>query len=137
VDDPLAVVQYLEAWMPETIATYKLRGFINDAGGEVVESVPGRIRVRLGGKGCVYNAPAPRSSLSWLGISRRGAIDMELRLQRPDPARESLLRIMMILRAPSPDVSTDGLWQRICGQIYCDLRAYLMAHAGVVNDPVT
>jgi serine/threonine-protein kinase len=138
VNDPLAVVQYLEAWMPETIATYKLRGFINDVGGEVVESVPGRITVRLGGRGCVYNAPAPRSSLSWLGIGRRaGTIDMELRLQRPDPARESLLRIMMILRAPSPDVSTDGDWRRVCGQVYCDLRAYLMAHTGAINDTVT
>jgi serine/threonine-protein kinase len=137
VTDPLAVVQYLEAWMPETIATYKLRGFINDVGGEVVESVPGRIKVRLGGKGCVYSAPSPRSSLSWLGIGRKsGLIDMELRLQRPDVARDSLLRIMMILRSSSPDVSTNGAWRQVCGQIFCDLRAYLMAQTGAVSDPV-
>ena len=124
VNDPLAVVQTLEAWMPETIATYKLRGFINDVGGELLESVPGRIKVRLGGKGCVYNAPAPRSSFSWLGIGRRtGFIDMELRLHRPDAARESQLRITVILRSPSAEVSTDGAWRRLCGQIICDLRA--------------
>lgn len=135
VNDPLAVIHYLEAWMPETIATYKLRGFINDVGGEVVESVPGRIKVRLGGKGCVYNAPVPRSSLSWLGIGRRGgAIDMELRLNRGESSRSSHLRITMILRSASADVSTDGAWRKLCGQIYCDLRGYLMAQAGAVSD---
>ena len=80
--DPLTTVHRLAAWMPESIAAYKLRGFINDVGGEVVESVPGRIRVRLGGKGSVYEAPQ-RGSLSWLGIGRKiNRIDMELRLQR-------------------------------------------------------
>jgi serine/threonine-protein kinase len=133
--DPLAVVHYLEAWMPETIATYKLRGFINDVGGEVVESVPGRIKVRLGGAGCIYSAPAPRGSLSWLGLVRRAAfIEMELLLNRPEAVRESHLRITMILRSSSADVSTDGAWRKICGQIFCDLRAYLMAHAGTVSD---
>src|SRR5262249_46972827 len=63
--DPLAVVHHLEAWMPEKIATYKLRGFIHDVGGEVLESVPGRIRVHLGGKNSVY-VPPNRGSFSWL-----------------------------------------------------------------------
>src|SRR5262249_46490896 len=49
--DPNSVVHQLEAWMPEKIAAYKLRGFVSDVGGEVVESVPGLIRVRLGGPG--------------------------------------------------------------------------------------
>ena len=65
--DPLTTVHRLDAWMPEAIAAHKLRGFINDVGGEVIESMPGRIRVRLGGKGSVYEAPQ-RGSLSWLGM---------------------------------------------------------------------
>src|SRR5262249_17732950 len=77
----LAIVHHLEAWMPEKIAAYKLRGFIQDARGEVVESVPGRIKVRLGGKRSAYLAPT--RGLSWLGLGRKaGQIDMELRLQR-------------------------------------------------------
>ena len=48
--DPNAVTYRMEAWMPDAIASYKLRGFVNDHDGEVIESVPGRIRVRLGGK---------------------------------------------------------------------------------------
>ena len=51
--DPLTIVHHLEAWMPERVAAYKLRGFVQDVGGELIESVPGRIRVRLGGKNCV------------------------------------------------------------------------------------
>jgi eukaryotic-like serine/threonine-protein kinase len=135
INDPLAIVHYLEAWMPETIATYKLRGFINDVGGEVVESVPGRIKVRLGGDDCVYKAPAPRGSFSWFGLGRKGgSIEMELRLNRPDAARDSHLRITVILRSPSAEVSTDARWRKICTQIFCDLRGYLMAHAGAVSD---
>src|SRR5437016_2925561 len=53
--DPNALVYRLEAWMPERIAAFKLRGFVHDAGGEVLESVPGLIRVRLGGRGGAYS----------------------------------------------------------------------------------
>ncbi len=131
--DPLATVHHLEAWMPETIASYKLRGFIQDVGGEVVESVPGRIRVRLGGKGSVYEAPQ-RGSLSWLGIGLRPTkIEMELRLERPDDTRGSQLRITVVLRPPSPALFGDPSWRRLCTQIFCDLRGYLMGQTGVVG----
>jgi serine/threonine-protein kinase len=127
--DPLAVVHHLEAWMPETIASYKLRGFIGDAGGEVVESVPGRIHVRLGGKGSAYAAPS-RGLSSWLGLGRRsGHIDMELRLHRPDAGRENQLRITVVLKSPGLD-GADPAWQAVCTQIYCDLRGYLMGANG-------
>jgi serine/threonine-protein kinase len=132
--DPLAIVHQLEAWMPEKIAAYKLRGFIGDAGGDVLESVPGRIRVRLGGKGCVYNAPA-RGLTAWLGLGRRsGQIDMELRLVRPEGARENQLRITVVLKAPGVEPS-DPTWQTVCTQIYCDLRGYLMGQNGPPPDP--
>ena len=131
--DPLASVHHLEAWMPETIASYKLRGFIQDVGGEVLESVPGRIRVRLGGKGSVYE-PTSRGSLSWLGIGRGPRkIDMELRLERPDDARGSQLRITVVLRPPSAAEFGDPAWRRLCTQIFCDLRGYLMGQTGVVG----
>jgi serine/threonine-protein kinase len=123
--DPNAVTHHLEAWMPETIATYKLRGFVHDVGGEVVESVPGKIRVRLGGRGSQY---AVRTSLGWLGLGRKsGQIDMELQLKRPDPGRESLLLITVQLR-PYNGTAAAADWRARATQIYCDLRAYLMGH---------
>lgn len=130
--DPAAIVHMFEAWMPEKIATCKLRGFFQDVGGEVVESVPGRIRVRLGGKGSIYLIPG-RSSLSWLGLGRRnGRIDMELRLQRTDNGRDNQLRITVLLTPPSGELSTDASWRSLCNQIFCDLRGYLMGQSGQV-----
>ena len=132
VEDGLAVVHYMDAWMPERIATYKVCGFIDDAGGEVIENVPGRIKVRLGGKGCVYATPRRANSLSWLGINRKlNTFEMELRFQR-DSKTDAQLRITLVLRSPSVDISTDENWQKLCAQIYCDLRAYLMAQGGAV-----
>ena len=52
-DDPNALLFSLEAWMPESVALLKLRGYIHDARGEVLESIPGLIRVRLPGAGSV------------------------------------------------------------------------------------
>jgi serine/threonine-protein kinase len=130
--DPLAVVHHLEAWMPERIAAYKLRGFIHDVGGEMVESVPGRIRVRVGGKGSVYSAP--RQGLSFLGIGRRsGAIDMELHLEHADPTRENQLRITVVFRSPGTDLNASTAWRNVCTQIFCDLRGYLMGQTGTIS----
>jgi serine/threonine-protein kinase len=130
--DALAVVHHLEAWMPEKIATYKLRGFIQDAGGELVESVPGRINVRLGGKNCPYSVPT--RGLSWLGLGRRPGIDIELRLQRGDNGHDNRLKITVVFRSSNgSDVSGDAAWRAVCTQIYCDLRGYLMGQTGDVT----
>jgi serine/threonine-protein kinase len=130
--DPLAVVHTLEAWMPERIAEYKLRGFIQDVGGDVVESVPGRIRVRFGGRGSTYTAP--RQSLSWLGIGRRAnTIDMDLRMEHADPNRGSLLQITVVFRSPGTDLNASLAWRSLCTQIFCDLRGYLMGQTGAVG----
>jgi serine/threonine-protein kinase len=125
--DPYTVVHRLEAWMPEAIAAYKLRGFVQDAGGEVLESVPGRIRVRLGGKGSVYAASGRGS---WFGLGRKSSlIDLELKLQRSDPHREGLLQITIVLR-PADRSGANGDWQDRCAQVFCDLRGYLMGQSG-------
>jgi serine/threonine-protein kinase len=126
--DPLAVVHHMEAWMPEKIAAYKLRGFVQDAGGDIVESVPGRIRVRVGGKGSVYAAPS-RRGFSFLGLGRRQTpIDLELLLEHADEGRGNQLRITVVFLPPGSEVATDPTWRSVCTQIFCDLRASLMAH---------
>jgi serine/threonine-protein kinase len=135
--DPGIVVHHLEAWMPETIATYKLKGFIHDVGGELLESVPGKIQVRLGGKGCVYSPPS-RGSFSWFGLSRRSNhLDMELLLQRSEAPRDSQLRITVLFRPNGGDSDNTLIWRKLCSQIFCDLRGYLMGQTGSVNtEPV-
>jgi serine/threonine-protein kinase len=127
--DPTAVVREMEAWMPERIAAYKLLGFVQDVGGEVLESVPGRIRVRLGGPGSVYLAR--QGPLSWLGIGRRsGEIDMELNLQRAGGTRENLLHITVAMRPPHGADLHNGAWRDRCDQVFCDLRGYLLGNSG-------
>jgi serine/threonine-protein kinase len=128
--DPLAVVHELEAWMPETIAAFKLRGFVQDMGGEVIESVPGRILVRLS----PLLDPRP---LSWLGIGRKsGLIDMELLLNRGTAGNENLLHIRVSMRSAKGVVALSPEWRARCDHVFCDLRAYLMGTSGAMNDAV-
>jgi serine/threonine-protein kinase len=123
--DPNVVVHQMEAWMPDTIATYKLRGFVNDNNGEVLESVPGMIRVRIGGDG-----PKNRSAFSWLGIGRKsGIVDLELRLERSNPAQQNLLHILVLMSSPHQR-SGDASWRDRCNEVFCELRSYL---AGTVT----
>jgi eukaryotic-like serine/threonine-protein kinase len=131
-DDPDAIVHELEAWMPQTIASYKLCGFVQDMGGEVLESVPGRIRVRLGGPGSVYQLGGA-GPLSWLGLGRRGdCIDMELHLDQAGD-RSNLLRIAVVMRPTRRGVGRHPDWRTCCNQVYCDLRGYLMGKTGATS----
>jgi serine/threonine-protein kinase len=134
--DPTAIVREMEAWMPERIAAYKLLGFVQDVGGEVLESVPGRIRVRLGGSGSVYLTRNP-GPLSWLGIGRKNfEIDMELNLQRTGGTRENLLHITVSMRPPQGGDLHNGEWRERCNQVFCDLRGYLLGNTGSVSEAV-
>jgi tRNA A-37 threonylcarbamoyl transferase component Bud32 len=123
--DPHTVVFRLEAWMPEKIAATKLRGFVHDVDGEVVESIPGRIKVRVGKVGSTY-AGINRNSLSWLGLGKQpSSIDIELQLHRADAVRDSLLHIAILMR-PTIVGDAERGWRSRCSRIFCDLRGYLM-----------
>jgi serine/threonine-protein kinase len=131
--DASATTYELEAWMPERIAVIKVRGFVHDAGGEVVESVPGLIRVSLGGSGCKYQAgPAPApAKRGWFRSAPpppASRIDMELHMQKRDADSQSLLHIRLVLRpaAGSSIRKSSPDWKDCCDRIFNDLRAYLI-----------
>jgi eukaryotic-like serine/threonine-protein kinase len=113
----------MEAWMPERIAIIKLRGFVHDAGGEVVESVPGLIRVRLGGR---KNSSA--GPLAWLGLGRRsaGPIDVELYLRHAHPGEDNRLTVHVLFRPSHTHLLADKIWRQRCEQVFVELRSYLM-----------
>jgi serine/threonine-protein kinase len=118
VFDPGLVVHQMEAWMPDVLASCKLRGFVNDMGGEVIESVPGKIRVRLGGPN--------GDGGSWFGIRRKASIiDMELLLERNNPQQPSVLHITVLMSSPDRKTALSTAWRNRCGQIFCELRGYL------------
>ncbi len=118
--DANVVMHQLEAWMPDAIATYKLRGFVQDNQGEVLESVPGMIKMRIGGDGA-----KSRGAFSWLGIGRKsGVIDLELRLERSNPHQQNQLHILVLMSSPHRQ-SADPAWRERCSDLFCELRSYL------------
>lgn len=116
---------HMEAWMPERIAIMKLRGFVHDAGGEVIESVPGLIRVRLGGRKTPTAGP-----LSWLGLRRSSnVIDVELHLHHNDPTQPNKLTVHVLFRPTHPNLLADRSWRQKCTQVFVELRSYLMGRS--------
>jgi serine/threonine-protein kinase len=115
--DANVIVHHMEAWMPDVIATNKLRGFVQDNNGEVIESVPGRIRMRIG-------AGATQGALAWLGLGRKCVVDVELRLERNNPHQQNLLHITVLMSSPNRR-SNDATWRDRCGEVFCELRSYL------------
>ena len=112
------IVHHLEAWMPDIIATNKLRGFVQDNNGEVLESVPGKIKVRIG-------TEKARSALSWLGLGHHTSIvDVELLLDRNNPAQQNQLHITVLMSSPNRKPA-DAHWRKRCGEVFCELRSSL------------
>jgi serine/threonine-protein kinase len=125
--DPDAMVYQIEAWLPQRIALVKIRGFVHDAGGDVIESQPGLIHVRIGGR----SANVPQRSPSLFGLSRQEwsraiPIDMELRLKQLQPEKDHKLRVTVLFRPPDRASLQDFHWRDRCNRIFCDVRAYLM-----------
>ena len=112
----------MEAWMPESIALRKLRGFVHDCDGEVVESTAGLIRVRLG------KNRTPSASLSWFGFGKRsdGPFEMDLLLRRINARQDNKLSIAVHFRPAHAGTPDDEPRRRRCAKIFIELRAYLM-----------
>lgn len=130
--DPNAIVQQLEAYMPETIAAYKLCGFVQDAGGDIIESVPGKIRVQLGKPGSAYTTKS--GPLSWLLSRKTGMIEMELLMEQTDPMRKGMLSVTVLMRSLDGDQPSNPNFRTRCNQIMVDLRGYLMGQVARTND---
>lgn len=115
----------IDAWMPETIALMKLRGFVHDSGGEVVDNAPGIVKVRLG-------KSRHSTSFSWFGLARRagGPIDLELRLGTADKKNPNRLTIHVSFKPSHPGLAELPEWRDRCADIYVQLRAYLMGGRG-------
>ena len=117
-----AIVRRVTAVMPESMAMLKLKGFIYDLGGEIVESVPGLIRVRL-----ASGIKKPGGLLEWFGGSKpqpETVINMELHMEKPDPTQTSQLAITLKLMSPTGLFNPDTRGK--CERIGRDLQAYLM-----------
>jgi serine/threonine-protein kinase len=124
VIDSQAVIYHLEAYMPHAIAEHKLRGFVQDAGGELLESIPGLIRVRLGDEETKYELK--KGLFSWFD-RRTGLIEMYLRIRPADQDRLNTVLLTVFLRSLDGNSPDDPDWQARCSRVAQDLRGYLMA----------
>jgi serine/threonine-protein kinase len=128
---PNALVHEVEAWMPEAVASHKLRGFVHDVGGRILESAPGLIRVSLGGS--IYS-PRPKGPLGWLGITGRNfQIELDLHFRKSGLERAGHINITMAVRAPNSALCSDPDWRARCEQIFVDLRGYLLGSSSNFN----
>jgi serine/threonine-protein kinase len=118
--DPNALTFTMEAWMPESIAVVKLRGFALDADGQIVESVPGVVKMRIGPNGKV--APAPQTG--W--FARRDPLYVELHLHQVEPGKGNKLLIQVVFRPQAISQLSDSVWRDRCTRAYVALRSYLM-----------
>jgi serine/threonine-protein kinase len=123
--DSQAIVYHFEAFMPHAIAEHKLRGFVHDAGGELLESIPGLIRVRLGDPETKYELK--KSFFSWFD-RQTGLIEMYLRVRPSDQDRMNMVILTVLLRSMDGNPPDDPAWRARCTDIAQDLRGYLMAH---------
>jgi serine/threonine-protein kinase len=125
-DDTGAFRHTVEMSMPESMALLKLKGFIFDLGGNVIESEPGRIRVRVPDPQPEGKAPGGLfSRLTALQVAEpQTASELELRMERRDPKQPGRLTVTLVMRPGSGGASPD--WERRCQKIGRDLQAYIM-----------
>jgi serine/threonine-protein kinase len=121
--DPSTLTFTMEAWMPESIAVVKLQGFAHDADGQIVESVPGVVRMKLGPNGKIARA---NNSGRWFGLKRSEPLWLELHLHQVDPTRGNKLLIQVVYRPQSISQLSDHAWRERCTRVYIHLRSYLM-----------
>ena len=133
-NDPTTLTFQMEAWMPESIATMKLKGYASDMGGEVIESIPGLIKLQLGANAGPKSRKANSLSRSWLGFGKKaGPIAMELHLHQKDPHRSNSLFMQVVFRPTSINQLNDPLWRERCTSLYIELRAYLMGTSDIIE----
>lgn len=122
VNDPNALTFTMEAWMPESIAVVKLRGFAHDAEGHIVESLPGVVRMKLSPTSKV----ARPTQTGWFSLRRPEPLWLELHLHQTDPNRGNKLLIQSVFRPQSISQLSDAAWRERCTRAYIALRSYLM-----------
>src|SRR5262249_18418681 len=131
--NPRFLIDSVQAWMPEQIAAIKLRGFVHDIGGEVLDSEPGLIRVRLLDPRCKPE-PEKRSLFSFLGFRNnrktlpQDYLFLDLYMEKQQQAGKSILTIDVVMRADKTDTQEDEAMRRGFGErIARELKAYLMS----------
>jgi len=103
----------MEAWMPETIAIMKLRGYVRDREARVLESTKQLIKLQIGKSG-------------WFNKRANGPVDVHLRFVQRDSARPNQLHLHVEFHPTHLSLLADEQWRTRCTKLFIELRAYLM-----------
>jgi serine/threonine-protein kinase len=123
--DRHAIRHCFDVTMPQAMAMLKVKGFIYDLGGRVIDNEPGRIRVRIGG-----TTPQPEKRWGWSSSGQPAAApqqpltDLEVQLDRRGTDSPNDLTIKLVMRPPGGVVRPE--WRTRCQELARDLAAYLM-----------
>jgi len=136
--DPNAGDYELQVCMSPSMAMLKLRAFVQDLGGKIVDAPvaqPGvtHVRLRSGGKSAPPWTIPGAESWSGTGTAAKAPpsgldLDMELRVQQPNPSQPNNITIGVTLRAARNAwaVSRREIKEKY-EKVVRDLRAYLCA----------
>jgi serine/threonine-protein kinase len=132
--DQSAEVFRLEAWMPQSVAAVKLRGFLDDRG-EVKASAPGCLKVCVRMPRKAVAGPRPSGLFARLGLGRNAEpppgfelVDAEVLTATPDASQPSKLLVTVRMHTPKLRTIEEATqWLDWCKQVQMDLAAYLMA----------
>jgi serine/threonine protein kinase len=135
---PNAVVLQFDAWMHEPIAVVKLRGFVQDIGGEILGSEPGKIRVRIGQVDPSANSKdTPSGLFRWMSgggsdqrrfSSAQEPIELLMYLARKGSPTQNMLHMTVVMKPfDGRRLMSPQSWQTRCEKMAAELRAYLIA----------
>jgi eukaryotic-like serine/threonine-protein kinase len=134
--DPLRITHQFQTSIPERLAAAKIRGFVEDVGGEVLASEPGLIRLRIGLPHRQHEKATGSSIFQWFRsmaapkqVIPRGQepIELELHLQKPDPARPQLHLTVAFHPMKEFPPANVRLWRERCDKLSDTLRQYFGA----------
>ncbi|HEY1191061.1 MAG TPA: serine/threonine-protein kinase [Gemmata sp.] len=129
--DPFHVTHEFEAFMPERLAAAKLRGFVEDFGGQVLASEPGVIRLRLGVPNGYKESKEGSGIFGWFAARRPAVphgqepIELELQMDKPDPGQPRLCVVAEFKPLKDYPPKDRGSWQDRCDKLHLALRQYL------------
>ncbi len=151
------IIYPMEAWMMESIAVIKLQGFLNGVGGEILESVPGLVRVRLPRQPAPPPMPTKSGFFGSVGdLVKKGSgvfskeprstfepalkpVHMKLYMERKDPKQPNLLTMVLLLSLFDGNLIDDPDAQAFCEKMCVDICSYLMAKPvprGAITGPI-
>ena len=131
--DPFRITHEFAAFMPERLAAAKLRGFVEDLGGQVLASEPGLIRMRVGvPAGYKELQPGGSGILNWFRVRRQPSvtrgqepIELELHVEKPNPSQPCLSVVVAFCPLKEYPPANASNWRARCDKLHHMLRQYM------------